>query len=84
MHPAGNLAGNLSLMRLGWYHKTIASALSRHIGHEASVGLSVFKVHMSATRWRLFTFTAVALRSVGLLKKRHLVAEIYVGQLQRA
>jgi hypothetical protein len=32
------------------------------IGHEGSVGLSVCKVHMSATRWRLFTLTAVALR----------------------
>jgi hypothetical protein len=32
------------------------------IGHEGSVGLSVCKVHISATRWRLFTLTAVALR----------------------
>jgi hypothetical protein len=31
------------------------------IGHEGSVGLSVCKVHISATRWRLFTLTAVAL-----------------------
>jgi hypothetical protein len=32
------------------------------IGHEGSVGLSVCKVHISATRWRFFTLTAVALR----------------------
>jgi hypothetical protein len=32
------------------------------IGHEGFVGLSVSKVHISATRWRLFTLTAVALR----------------------
>jgi hypothetical protein len=32
------------------------------IGHEGSVGLSVCKVHISATRWRIFTLTAVALR----------------------
>jgi hypothetical protein len=32
------------------------------IGHEGSVGLSVYKVHISATRWRFFTLTAVALR----------------------
>jgi hypothetical protein len=32
------------------------------IGHEGSVGLSVCKVHISATRWRLFNLTAVALR----------------------
>jgi hypothetical protein len=32
------------------------------IGHEGSVGLSVCKVHISATIWRLFTLTAVALR----------------------
>jgi hypothetical protein len=34
---------------------------SETIGHEGSVGLSVCKVHISATRWRLFTLTAVAL-----------------------
>jgi hypothetical protein len=34
----------------------------RLIGHEGSVRLSVCKVHISATRWRLFTLTAVALR----------------------
>jgi hypothetical protein len=27
VHPAGNRTGDLSLMRRGWYHKTIASAL---------------------------------------------------------
>jgi hypothetical protein len=32
------------------------------IGHEGSVGLSVCKVHIYSTRWRLFTLTAVALR----------------------
>jgi hypothetical protein len=32
------------------------------IGHEGSVGLSVCKVHISATRCRLFTLNAVALR----------------------
>jgi hypothetical protein len=26
VHPAGNRTGDLSLMRRGWYHKTIASA----------------------------------------------------------
>jgi hypothetical protein len=31
------------------------------IGHEGSVGLSVYKVHISATRWHLFTLIAVAL-----------------------
>jgi hypothetical protein len=31
------------------------------IGHKGFVGLSVCKVHISATRWRLFTLTAVAL-----------------------
>jgi hypothetical protein len=25
------------------------------IGHEDSIGLSVFKVHISATRWRIYT-----------------------------
>jgi hypothetical protein len=35
---------------------------AKAIGHEGSVGLSVCKVHISATRWRLFTLTAVALR----------------------
>jgi hypothetical protein len=57
-------------------------------GHEGSVGLSVCKVHISATRWRLFTLTAVALRfcraTAVKMKKRHLVAEINVGQQQRA
>jgi hypothetical protein len=28
VHPAGNRTGDLSLMRRGWYHKTIASALT--------------------------------------------------------
>jgi hypothetical protein len=32
------------------------------VGHEGFVGLSVCKVHISATRWRIFTLTAVALR----------------------
>jgi hypothetical protein len=32
------------------------------IGHEGFVGLSVCKVDISATRWRLFTLTGVALR----------------------
>jgi hypothetical protein len=32
------------------------------LGHEGFVGLSVSKVHISATRWLLFTLTAVALR----------------------
>jgi hypothetical protein len=27
VHPAGNRTGDLSLMRRGWYQKTIASAL---------------------------------------------------------
>jgi hypothetical protein len=34
----------------------------KSIGHEGFVGLSVCKVYISATRWRLFTLTAVALR----------------------
>jgi hypothetical protein len=36
--------------------------LSKAIGHEGFVGLSVSKVHISTTRWHLFTLTAVALR----------------------
>jgi hypothetical protein len=32
------------------------------IGHEGFVGFSVCKVYISATRWRLFTSTANALR----------------------
>jgi hypothetical protein len=39
------------------------------IGHEGSVGLSVCKVHISATRWRLFTLTAVALRFCRAIEK---------------
>jgi hypothetical protein len=31
VHPAGNRTGDLSLMRRGWYHKTIASALEYDI-----------------------------------------------------
>jgi hypothetical protein len=44
--------------------KKLCRGMLRHytIGHEGSVGLSVCKVHISATRWRLFTLTAVALR----------------------
>jgi hypothetical protein len=38
------------------------AAIRLLIGHEGFVGLSVCKVHISATRWRLFTLTAVALR----------------------
>jgi hypothetical protein len=33
VHPAGNRTGNLSLMRRGWYHKTIASAFDGHALH---------------------------------------------------
>jgi hypothetical protein len=33
VHPAGNTTGNLSLMRRGWYHKTIASALTHTHTH---------------------------------------------------
>jgi hypothetical protein len=33
-----------------------------YIGHEGFVGLSLCKVYISATTWRLFTLTAVALR----------------------
>jgi hypothetical protein len=49
------------------------------IGHEGFVGLSVSIVHICATRWRLFTLTAVALRfcratekmpSIGGIKRR--------------
>jgi hypothetical protein len=50
--------------------------------------LSVCKVHISATRWGLFTLTEVALRfcraTAVKVKKRHLVAEMNVGQQQRA
>jgi hypothetical protein len=34
----------------------------KEIGHEGSVGLSVCKVHIYSTKWRLFNLTAVALR----------------------
>jgi hypothetical protein len=54
------------------------------IGHEGSFGLSVCKVHISATRWRLFTLTAVALRFCRATEKCHLVTEINVGQQQRS
>jgi hypothetical protein len=40
----------------------IISKDQKPIGQEGSVGLSVCKVHTSATRWRLFTLTVVALR----------------------
>jgi hypothetical protein len=43
------------------------------IGHEGSVGLSVCKVHIFSTRWRLFTLTAVALhfcRATAVLVKK--------------
>jgi hypothetical protein len=53
--------GALALGRIGDGAHLGALALGR-IGHEGSVGLSVCKVHISATRWRLFTLTAVALR----------------------
>jgi hypothetical protein len=39
------------------------------IGHEGFVGLSVSKEHISATRWRLFTLTAVALRFCRAIEK---------------
>jgi hypothetical protein len=36
VHPAGNRTGDLSLIRRGWYHKTIASALLKIPGVTAA------------------------------------------------
>jgi hypothetical protein len=74
--------GKLISKYIQWCHTNFS------IGHEGSVGMSVCKVHISATRWRRFTLTAVALRfckaTAVWVKKRHLVAEINVGLQQRA
>jgi hypothetical protein len=54
---------NMSLIHSAYYVLNAAAGHTKNaIGHEGSVGLSVCKVHISATRWRLFTLTAVALR----------------------
>jgi hypothetical protein len=53
----------LSIYQINYLIDDIDDRLSHYlIGHEGSVGFSVCKVHISATRWRLFTLTAVALR----------------------
>jgi hypothetical protein len=54
--------GGLYLSSPGGYMSLYRLILFLGIGHEGSVGLSVCKVHISATRWCLFTLTAVALR----------------------
>jgi hypothetical protein len=46
------------------------------IGHEGFVGWSVSKAHISATRWRLFTLTAVALRFCRATKKTPYISRI--------
>jgi hypothetical protein len=46
----------------GLHPEQLHALLSASIGHKGSVGLSVYKVHISATRWRLSSLTAVALR----------------------
>jgi hypothetical protein len=57
VHPAGNQTGDLSLMRRGWYHKTIASAPERGGATEAYAGFAENKTLLikSGTAFKRWT-----------------------------
>jgi hypothetical protein len=59
VHPAGNRTGDLSLMRRGWYHKTIASAQQG--------GCMICALSDVLLQWLIRTWTGTLLFSAYLL-----------------